>query len=121
MRQTARELREQRRVRPITKIREAIRPAPRPSLRRLKRLPTPAEIEAIPIIAASEFDLSDRETAKLRRMLYAINREARGVRYRTLRDGTLLLVWGIRRFFRWLVRKNSRASISALTTLATVA
>lgn len=100
MRQTARERREALRYLrlPIRdKIRESYKPEQRRSAQRLKRIPTRAEIEAIPVVAASEFDLSDRETAKLRRILYAINREARGVRYRTLRDGSLVLVWGIRR------------------------
>ncbi len=61
---------------------------------RFNRIPTPAEIEAIPYIPVVEFELSDRETATLRRRLYSINREGL-VRYRTLREGGITLVWRI--------------------------
>jgi hypothetical protein len=61
---------------------------------RFNRIPTPAEIEAIPYIPVVEFELSDKETATLRRRLYAINRDG-VVRYRTLREGNITLVWRI--------------------------
>lgn len=61
---------------------------------RFNRIPTPAEIEAIPYIPVVEFELSDKETATLRRRLYSINREGL-VRYRTLREGGITLVWRI--------------------------
>lgn len=61
---------------------------------RFNRIPTPAEIEAIPYIPVVEFELSDKETATLRRRLYSINRDGL-VRYRTLREGNITLVWRI--------------------------
>lgn len=67
----------------------------KPSRVRINRLPTRAELDAIPHVPVTEFELSDRETATLRRRLYAINRDGL-VRYRTLREGPVVLVWRIR-------------------------
>lgn len=60
-----------------------------------KRFPTDDEINNIPVAALAEFELSERECAKLRRHLYAVNRD--GIRrYRTLREHKYLLVWRIK-------------------------
>lgn len=67
---------------------------PVPGRIRINRLPTEAELEAIPHVPVTEFELSDRETARLRYRLYKHNREGR-VRYRTLREGSITLVWRI--------------------------
>lgn len=72
-------------------------PAPKRRTRPLKRLPTEAEILAIPLSYGHVFDLNDVETKRLRSQLYSINREnVAGFKYRTMREGTLLNVWRIR-------------------------
>lgn len=50
---------------------------------------------AIPLSTHGEFELTDTETAKFRRLIYGINKDAIR-RYRTMRDGKLLMVWRIR-------------------------
>lgn len=62
----------------------------------LKRMPSLGEIEAIPLARAGEYELSDKEVRRLRSRIYSVNaNNAAGRRYRTLRDGPLLLVWRI--------------------------
>lgn len=56
---------------------------------------TLAGILSIPLTTSGEFELNDQETAKLRRLVYGINKDAIR-RYRTLRDGMILLVWRIK-------------------------
>lgn len=63
----------------------------------LRRIPTDAELTAIPLATAGEFDLSDLETVKTRRRMYALNKDNTSFRFRSMREGTLLLVWRIRR------------------------
>jgi hypothetical protein len=54
-----------------------------------------AAVKAIRVVPITEFELSERELRKLRTHLYAINRD--GIRrYRTLREGDIVLVWRIR-------------------------
>ncbi len=61
---------------------------------RFKHIPSLLEIQAIPTIPVTEFELTDKETRTLRSRLYAINRD--GIcRYRTLREGNITLVWRI--------------------------
>lgn len=63
--------------------------------RRLYRLPTNDELANIKLVDITEFELSDKELRQLRTHLYAINRD--GIRrYRTLREGTVVLVWRIK-------------------------
>lgn len=61
---------------------------------RLNRIPTLAEIETIPCVPVTEFELSDKETRTLRGRLYGLNKLGH-VRYRTLREGAITLVWRI--------------------------
>lgn len=63
--------------------------------RRYTRLPTEQELIGIPLSVGAEFELNEKEVRQLRAHLYAINKD--GIRrYRTMRDGTLLLVWRIK-------------------------
>ena len=68
----------------------------------MRRMPTDTELLAIPVAQAGEFELTEREIAKLRRRLYGLNKDnAAGWRYRTMMDRSdyssthLLLVWKI--------------------------
>lgn len=62
-----------------------------------RTMPTESQIMDIPLAKAGEYELSDRETRKTRRRIYGINKDnAAGRRYRTLRDGAILLVWRVR-------------------------
>jgi len=63
--------------------------------RRVTPSATVAGILSIPLTTSGEFELNDTECAKLRRLVYGINKDAIR-RYRTLRDGTILLVWRIK-------------------------
>lgn len=54
-----------------------------------------AAVHAIDVVPITEFELSDKELSALRRHLYAINRDAIR-RYRTLREGRVVLVWRIK-------------------------
>lgn len=59
------------------------------------RLPSADELALIPAAIGAEFDLSEKEVGTLRRHIYAINKD--GIRrYRTMRDGRLVLVWRIK-------------------------
>lgn len=54
-----------------------------------------AAVQAIQVVPITEFELNDKELGKLRRHLYAVNRD--GIRrYRTLREGRIVLVWRIK-------------------------
>lgn len=60
-------------------------------------IPSEKDILSIPLARSGEFELSDREVLRTRSRIYGINKDnAAGRRYRTLRDGPLLLVWRIR-------------------------
>lgn len=62
---------------------------------RYRQLPTGAQIDSIPLVDVVEFELSDKETARLRAHLYAINKD--GIRrFRTLRENNVVLVWRIK-------------------------
>jgi hypothetical protein len=61
----------------------------------LRSMPTDDQINSIPLAITTEFELSDRETRTLRQRLYAINKDHIR-RYRTLREGTILMVWRIK-------------------------
>jgi len=63
--------------------------------RRYNRLPTEQELSSIPAAVGAEFELNEKETRQLRTHIYAINRD--GIRrYRTMREGALILVWRIK-------------------------
>lgn len=63
--------------------------------RRLKHLPSNDELNSIKLVDIAEFELSEKETRHLRTHIYAINRD--GIRrYRTLREGPVVLVWRIK-------------------------
>lgn len=50
---------------------------------------------AIPLATMGEFEMREDEIARFRRLAYSINKD--GIRrYRTLRDGRLLMVWRIK-------------------------
>lgn len=59
-------------------------------------MPTIQQIEAIPLARAGEYELSDRECKLIRGRIYDLNKHnVAGRRWRTMRDGNLLLVWRI--------------------------
>jgi hypothetical protein len=58
-------------------------------------IPSDKQIEAIPLARAGEFELSEKEVRKTRQRIYAMNRDGSRC-YRTIRAGTLLMVWRIR-------------------------
>lgn len=54
-----------------------------------------AAIQAISVVPITEFELSDKELRQLRAHLYKVNRDNIR-RYRTLREGRIVLVWRIK-------------------------
>lgn len=59
-------------------------------------LPTDKDILAIPKAKTGEYDLSEKEMKQVRTRIYSINKNnAANRRYRTMRDGSLLIVWRI--------------------------
>lgn len=59
--------------------------------------PTDAEILAIPKARTGEYQLSDAEMKRVRTRIYALNKDnAANRRWRTMREGDLLIVWRIR-------------------------
>lgn len=57
--------------------------------------PTVEGLLAIPLATMGEFELREDEIARFRRLAYGINKD--GIRrYRTMRDGSLLMVWRIK-------------------------
>lgn len=62
---------------------------------RLSRVPTEAELISIPLARAGEFELNEKEIRQTRAEIYKINKDQIR-RFRTLREGPLLLVWRIK-------------------------
>lgn len=61
-----------------------------------KGIPSDATILAIQKAAAGEYELTDKEAKTLRSRIYSINREnLAGFKFRTMREGSLLMVWRI--------------------------
>ena len=59
-------------------------------------IPGQDRLETIPLARAGEFELSEREMKTLRSRIYSLNKNhVHGWRWRTLRDGSYLLVWRI--------------------------
>jgi len=62
----------------------------------LRRLPSVDDLKALPRAACGEYELSERETKRLRAQIYSINKHnVAGMRFRTLREGSILVVWRI--------------------------
>lgn len=66
------------------------------SSRPLKRLPTDAELMAIPLIEPGIFELTDKETKQLRARLYALNKNNTTWKWGSRRYAPLLVVWRLR-------------------------
>lgn len=63
---------------------------------RVTQMPTDADLGLIPLSRAGEFELSDRECKRLRSRIYKLNRHnAAGRRWRTMKNGPILMVWRI--------------------------
>lgn len=59
--------------------------------------PTDKDIMSIPLARAGEYELSDKEVKTLRSRIYGLNRNnINNWRWRTLKEGNLLLVWRIK-------------------------
>lgn len=68
-----------------------------PRLQEALRDPTLANIVQIPRAAQGEYELGNKEIETVRRRLYDINKHnVAGYRFKTMREGNLLLVWRIR-------------------------
>lgn len=62
-----------------------------------KGMPSEADLLKIPKARCGEYELSDKECQRLRSQIYSINKHnVVGRRYRTMRDGSLLIVWRIK-------------------------
>ncbi len=60
-------------------------------------IPTEETISKIPLARAGEYEMNSLEAAKLRRLIYKMNKShVRGWRWRTMRDGDYLMVWRIK-------------------------
>lgn len=58
--------------------------------------PSDKDIWSIPRAQAGEYELSDKEVKTLRSRIYSLNKDnAAGRRWRTMREGNLLIVWRI--------------------------
>lgn len=56
-------------------------------------VPTLGTIESIPRAACGEYELTGKEAKTLRSRIYALNKDnARGWRWRTMRDGSYIIV-----------------------------
>jgi len=63
----------------------------------MSRIPTNDRIMSIPLARAGEFELSNPEAERTRRLIYKLNKNhVHGWRWRTMRDNDLLLVWRIK-------------------------
>lgn len=65
--------------------------------RRATVMPSEVDILRIPKARCGEYELTDKECQRLRSQIYSINKHnVAGRRYRTMRDGPLLIVWRIK-------------------------
>lgn len=67
----------------------------KPKVINFKHASMMAAIDSQPIAASNEFELNDKEAGKLRRLLYGINKDQIR-RYRTMRDGNMIVVWRLK-------------------------
>lgn len=58
-------------------------------------VPSIADINLIPLARAGEYELTDKECQRTRRLLYSLNKQG-DRRYRTQREFPYLLVWRIK-------------------------
>ncbi len=65
------------------------------TLIKFRGMPTDAQLSSIPLARAGEYDLNEKEVITLRRRIYSLNKDG-FVRYRTMRQGRLLMVWRIK-------------------------
>lgn len=65
----------------------------------LRHMPTEKELHSIPLARAGEYELSDHETKATRQRIYALNKDNIVWRWRTLREGSILLIWRIRKAY----------------------
>lgn len=61
------------------------------------KLPTEAELLAIPLAATGEYELTDKETKQLRSRIYALNKNNATFRWRTMRDAPYVILWKLRK------------------------
>jgi hypothetical protein len=60
-------------------------------------IPTDDRILSIPLARCGEFDLNTKDMERTRRLIYSLNKShVKGWRWRTMREGDLLLVWRIK-------------------------
>ena len=60
-------------------------------------VPTDQDLLSIPRAAAGEYELSEEEIKKTRARVYSLNKDnAAGYRWRTMREGRLLMIWKIK-------------------------
>jgi hypothetical protein len=60
-------------------------------------MPSDKDILGIPLARAGEYELNEKEVKTLRSRIYALNKDnAANRRWRTMREGSLLIVWRIR-------------------------
>lgn len=63
----------------------------------LAMMPTEQDLNRIPLSRAGEYELSDTEMKTLRSRIYSLNKNnAANRRWRTMREGSILMVWRIR-------------------------
>lgn len=63
----------------------------------LRVAPSDRDIMRIPVARAGEYELSEKEIKLVRSRIYSLNKNnAAGWRWRTMRDGNILLVWRIK-------------------------
>lgn len=68
-----------------------------PRLQKALENPTLADIVQIPRAAQGEYEMPLKDIETIRRRLYDINKHnVAGFRFKTMREGNLLLVWRIR-------------------------
>lgn len=62
-----------------------------------RAMPTDCDLRNIPLARAGEYELSDDEIKLLRQRIYSLNKDnAAGRKLRTMREGSLLIVWRVR-------------------------
>jgi hypothetical protein len=69
-----------------------------PGEMRFNRILSDAELVNIPLVEPTTLEISDKETAKLRRRLYSINKDSVAYRFRTMRENGLTLLWRLTRY-----------------------
>lgn len=55
-------------------------------------MPSVADLKRMRVAKYNEYEMSDKECQKFRTLLYSINKQGE-FRFRTMRDGNILIVW----------------------------